>query len=205
MKILFFDEQKHVDKTSKNMDYQQAIAVPEWIRLERVVVAGSVKVAIQQLQRHDDIGLILASENSNLQLLSQSLKQATIECPVYPLKPYYDAFVEEGLIGKPASSDVWLGLENMVGNRVAHMEPKQSRKRTNNVNLGRSLADVERELILETLVSCGGNRTNAADILGISVRTLRNKLVQYGESGRTNTLDSNKLQIGEIKSQRLYS
>ena len=106
------------------------------------------------------------------------------------------------MIGKPAHSDVWLGLDNMVGNRVAHMEPKQSRKRINNINLGRSLADVERELILETLVSCGGNRTYASDILGISVRTLRNKLVQYGESGRSPSLDSNKLQADGFKSPR---
>lgn len=49
--------------------------------------------------------------------------------------------------------------------------------------VGRSLADVERELILETLRHCAGNRTQAADILGISVRTLRNKIRQYHEEG----------------------
>ncbi len=47
--------------------------------------------------------------------------------------------------------------------------------------VGRSIDDVERELILGTLESQGGNRTSTADILGISVRTLRNKLAQYGE------------------------
>ncbi|MFP4538614.1 MAG: sigma 54-interacting transcriptional regulator [Dichotomicrobium sp.] len=49
--------------------------------------------------------------------------------------------------------------------------------------VGRTVADVERELILETLRHCGGNRTQAADILGISVRTLRNKIRQYHEEG----------------------
>lgn len=49
--------------------------------------------------------------------------------------------------------------------------------------VGRTLADVERELILETLRHCGGNRTHASDILGISVRTLRNKIRQYLEEG----------------------
>ena len=44
-----------------------------------------------------------------------------------------------------------------------------------------SIADVERELILKTLESENGNRTNTAQILGISVRTLRNKLAQYGK------------------------
>ena len=49
------------------------------------------------------------------------------------------------------------------------------------VDVGTCLSDVERELILKTLESEGGNRTNTADILGISVRTLRNKLAQYGK------------------------
>ncbi len=49
--------------------------------------------------------------------------------------------------------------------------------------VGRTVADVERELILETLTSTLGNRTHAANILGISIRTLRNKLKEYGDDG----------------------
>src|SRR5579883_2033350 len=49
--------------------------------------------------------------------------------------------------------------------------------------VGRTVADVERDLILETLQHCLGNRTHAANILGISIRTLRNKLQQYREEG----------------------
>ncbi|MCG5243486.1 sigma-54-dependent transcriptional regulator [Azospirillum doebereinerae] len=49
--------------------------------------------------------------------------------------------------------------------------------------IGRTVADVERDLILETLTHCLGNRTHAANILGISIRTLRNKLKQYGDEG----------------------
>jgi DNA-binding NtrC family response regulator len=49
--------------------------------------------------------------------------------------------------------------------------------------VGRTVADVERELILETLDHCIGNRTHAANILGLSIRTLRNKLKQYSEEG----------------------
>jgi len=45
--------------------------------------------------------------------------------------------------------------------------------------VGRSVADVERGLILDTLDHCSGNRTHAARVLGISIRTLRNKLHEY--------------------------
>jgi two-component system response regulator FlrC len=49
--------------------------------------------------------------------------------------------------------------------------------------VGRTVADVERDLILETLKHCLGNRTHAANILGISIRTLRNKLNEYSAEG----------------------
>jgi len=49
--------------------------------------------------------------------------------------------------------------------------------------VGRTVADVERDLILDTLQHCLGNRTHAANILGISIRTLRNKLQQYRQEG----------------------
>ena len=49
--------------------------------------------------------------------------------------------------------------------------------------VGHTVAEVERDLILETLNHCLGNRTHAATILGISIRTLRNKLRQYSDEG----------------------
>jgi DNA-binding NtrC family response regulator len=49
--------------------------------------------------------------------------------------------------------------------------------------VGRTVADVERDLILDTLDHCLGNRTHAAKILGISIRTLRNKLNEYSSVG----------------------
>ncbi|WP_297003571.1 sigma-54-dependent transcriptional regulator [Thalassospira sp. UBA848] len=49
--------------------------------------------------------------------------------------------------------------------------------------VGRTVADVERDLIIDTLKHCFGNRTHAANILGISIRTLRNKLRQYSDEG----------------------
>lgn len=49
--------------------------------------------------------------------------------------------------------------------------------------VGRKVADVEKDLILNTLDHCFGNRTHAANILGISIRTLRNKLKIYSDGG----------------------
>ncbi len=48
--------------------------------------------------------------------------------------------------------------------------------------VGRKVSEVERELILHTLDHCLGNRTHTANILGISIRTLRNKLKEYSDS-----------------------
>ena len=49
--------------------------------------------------------------------------------------------------------------------------------------VGRTVAEVEQALIIQTLDHCLGNRTHAANILGISIRTLRNKLKAYTEEG----------------------
>jgi DNA-binding NtrC family response regulator len=49
--------------------------------------------------------------------------------------------------------------------------------------VGRRVEEVERDLILETLSHCLGNRTRAAEMLGISIRTLRNKLHEYRAAG----------------------
>ncbi len=49
--------------------------------------------------------------------------------------------------------------------------------------VGQTVSDVEKNLIIDTLKHTLGNRTHAANILGISIRTLRNKLKQYAEDG----------------------
>ena len=49
--------------------------------------------------------------------------------------------------------------------------------------VGQTVAGMERKLIIDTLKHTLGNRTTAANILGISIRTLRNKLKQYQEEG----------------------
>ena len=66
---------------------------------------------------------------------------------------------------------------------VTPVEAEQTIDALRRILVGRTIADVERHLILDTLTYCFGNRTHAARILGISIRTLRNKLNEYVEAG----------------------
>jgi DNA-binding NtrC family response regulator len=58
------------------------------------------------------------------------------------------------------------------------------------VPVGSSIADVERKLIMATLESCGGVRERTAEILGISLKTLYNRLREYGQSAEAASVSS---------------
>jgi two-component system response regulator FlrC len=49
------------------------------------------------------------------------------------------------------------------------------------VRCGTTVWEMERQLIMGTLSEVDQNRTRAAELLGISIRTLRNKLREYRE------------------------
>ncbi len=63
------------------------------------------------------------------------------------------------------------------------IEAGQDDRTTVRALVGRKMSEVERDLIIDTVYHCLGNRTHAATILGISIRTLRNKLKLYSEEG----------------------
>ena len=69
-------------------------------------------------------------------------------------------------------------VSNFVAMGGADADPDAAAKM-----VGKTVAEVERVLIIDTLKHCLGNRTHAANILGISIRTLRNKLNQYNADG----------------------
>ena len=50
------------------------------------------------------------------------------------------------------------------------------------LGVGTTVGEAERLLILKTLESTGNNKTKAAEILGISLKTLHNKLKEYGSA-----------------------
>ena len=51
--------------------------------------------------------------------------------------------------------------------------------------VGHTIAEVVCELIIETLANQRGSRTNTAKLLGISIRTLRNKIHEYDGRGKS--------------------
>jgi len=72
---------------------------------------------------------------------------------------------------------------NLGGNLSQAAAPHEPESAGGGAMVGKTVAEVERDLIIETLHHCLGNRTHAANILGISIRTLRNKLKQYTQEG----------------------
>ena len=58
-----------------------------------------------------------------------------------------------------------------------------SRRRLARWLVGSLIRDVERDMVLETLSNTHGNRTASARLLGVSVRTLRNKITEYAAEG----------------------
>jgi len=84
--------------------------------------------------------------------------------------------------GDEIGTDAILLTETATGGGVSQAGPASGGADVQGL-VGRTVADVERDLIIDTLQHCLGNRTHAANILGISIRTLRNKLKLYGGQG----------------------
>jgi transcriptional regulator with GAF, ATPase, and Fis domain len=68
------------------------------------------------------------------------------------------------------------GVEVLEGKEVADKKTPTARFPTERV----TLRDMERQLLERTLEATGGNRTRAAEILGVSLRTVRNKIREFG-------------------------
>ena len=76
----------------------------------------------------------------------------------------------------------YLGHETDV--RAELREPRAAQELTVlQVPVGTNLADVERWMIFATLQKCGGNKTRAAALLGVSLKTLYNRLNAYRAQG----------------------
>src|SRR5271170_2873260 len=80
------------------------------------------------------------------------------------------------------------GVETVAAAQAAQFEDGQRRLDESNsvrVEVGTTLDEAERQLILKTLVATHNNKTKAAEILGISSKTLQNKLKEYSNAAVT--------------------
>jgi len=115
----------------------------------------------------------------NIRELENAMHRAIIIAMDEEIGPE-DIHVQDGPLGQPAAGSA-------APQAAASPEAAAETTATTDVQnpgavetlIGQSVATVERQLILNTLDHCLGNRTQAANILGISIRTLRNKLNQY--------------------------
>lgn len=146
--------------------YADANAVPQ-----RPLSAAALEV----LKRHAWPGNVRELENTMHRAVLLST-EAEIEENAIVLPDGSRPAATQSAVSAVASSAV----SGSIGNVSAPVEGDDAEA----ANLvGRTVAEVERQLILETLDHCLGNRTHAANILGISIRTLRNKLKAYTEEG----------------------
>lgn len=96
--------------------------------------------------------------------------------------------IDENAVLLPTSKPIAMApAEINSASTAAAISENLSKGAKRNDMVGRTVESVEKELILDTLSHCLGNRTHAANILGISIRTLRNKLKLYGEEGNLET------------------
>lgn len=108
------------------------------------------------------------------------------------MNKHLSGFSDEAL--EYLTSRPWKGnireLENVIQRAVLisasdHMVVDDFRldEETDNVQApGGSLKDMEMDMIMKTLENTNGNKTKAAKMLGVSVRTIRNKLTEYGRN-----------------------
>ena len=157
----------------------------------KVIPAADVDAALRALRHGSGADLIVADATLDIRALVQALEAERMNVPVVVCCIGTDARrAVEAICGRaaefiPLPSDLELTAVVLTAphdtlrpakNGVAPSEP------ATRALIGRTVFDVERDLILDTLDYCLSNRTHAANILGISVRTLRNKLRDYAQA-----------------------
>ena len=86
-------------------------------------------------------------------------------------------------VSEPVVVDVAINFSDVIARLRGERAGNQMMTASIEDLVGRSIGEVERALILQTLEHCRGNRTTAASMLGISVRTMRNKLKLFLADG----------------------
>ena len=126
-----------------------------------------------------DLLLALSISSAMLILMTALMIKKPLEFTAFPtVLLSVGSEIDETAIRLPDGKPLQLDALAQTANRAAEAADAATR-----TLVGQTVAEVEQQLILDTLSHCLGNRTHAATILGISIRTLRNKLKEYSESG----------------------
>ena len=141
-------------------------------------------------ERRDDMPALIehflghfARENGRKSLRIDNATRARLEAHIWPgnVRELQNA-IERAVVLSSGDALGEVDFPLLRGDAVP-VPVSNGHQNGNSLRVGTTVAQMEKELILKTLESCGDNRTKAAEILEISVRTLRNKLKEYKESG----------------------
>ena len=116
----------------------------------------------------------------NVRELENVMERALLLCENQPIEP------QHLLMGTGVAALTAMPARPNGGKSAPAKAAKAAKappENENGIEVGMSLREAERKLIFETLRNTKGNRTQAAKMLSISIRTLRNKLNEYAADG----------------------